>query len=111
MKKLLWSLAFALVWIVGQPITVYAQGGGGTVINAASCNNTSVNPDIQNALNSISGAGAFKIVLPAGTCTFSQAFTGPGSNYPVNNPITIVGATTCNWWLCPWLSRRWAGIQ
>jgi hypothetical protein len=90
MKKLFWSLAFALVWVVGQPITAYAQGGGGTVINAASCNNTSVNPDIQNALNSISGAGAFKIVLPAGTCSFSQALS-----YPTANPITIVGATTC----------------
>jgi hypothetical protein len=62
----------------------------GTTINAVSCNNTSANPDIQNALNSISGSGAFKIVIPAGTCSFTQALS-----YSVSNPVTVVGATTC----------------
>src|ERR1700728_260018 len=71
-------------------LNVNYSTSGGTFINAASCNNTSANPDIQNALNSISGSGAFKIVIPSGTCTFSQAYS-----YSVSNPITLVGATTC----------------
>jgi hypothetical protein len=102
MKKLFWSLAFALVWLVCQPTIVYAQSGG--TVTLTDCLPASVTNAVTNPPLSTTGG---TLVLPncgsGGGPARGQWFDAscPPCNTPavhitLTAPLTIQGQTSCN---------------
>jgi hypothetical protein len=81
MKKLSWSLAFVLVWLVCQPIIVYAQSGGGTVRAALTCSVGDVQAQVT------ASADGDTVLIPNGSCPWSSGIT-------TTKQITIQGVSS-----------------